>query len=49
MNISEAQIKNLKAAVAAGLKSFYRPPMLTCSEYADHAFLYVVGVVLHRR
>ncbi|QHS13194.1 phage terminase large subunit family protein [Shewanella sp. Arc9-LZ] len=38
MNISEAQIKNLKAAVAAGLKSFYRPPMLTCSEYADTHF-----------
>ncbi|UCX05004.1 phage terminase large subunit family protein [Shewanella glacialimarina] len=38
MNISAAQIKNLKAAVAAGLKSFYRPPMLTCSEYADTHF-----------
>jgi len=38
MSISAAQIKNLKAAVAAGLRSFYRPPMLTCSEYADEHF-----------
>ncbi|CAM4078364.1 phage terminase large subunit family protein [Shewanella denitrificans] len=38
MNISAAQIKNLKAAVAAGLRSFYRPPMLTCSQYADEHF-----------
>jgi phage terminase large subunit GpA-like protein len=38
MNISEAQINNLKAAVAAGLRSFYRPPMLTCSQYADQHF-----------
>ncbi|MGE6451521.1 phage terminase large subunit family protein [Shewanella baltica] len=38
MSISAAQIKNLKAAVAAGLRSFYRPPMLTCSQYADEHF-----------
>jgi phage terminase large subunit GpA-like protein len=38
MNISAAQINNLKAAVSAGLKSFYRPPVLTCSEYADTHF-----------
>lgn len=38
MSISAAQIKNLKAAVAAGLRGFYRPPMLTCSEYADEHF-----------
>ncbi len=38
MSISAAQIKNLKAAVSAGLRSFYRPPMLTCSEYADEHF-----------
>ncbi|MCJ8304835.1 terminase gpA endonuclease subunit [Shewanella sp.] len=38
MNISAAQIKNLKAAVATGLRSFYRPPILTCSEYADQHF-----------
>jgi phage terminase large subunit GpA-like protein len=38
MNISAAQINNLKAAVAAGLRSFYRPPMLTCSQYADQHF-----------
>ncbi|UCX03565.1 phage terminase large subunit family protein [Shewanella glacialimarina] len=38
MSISAAQINNLKAAVSAGLKSFYRPPVLTCSEYADTHF-----------
>lgn len=38
MSISAAQIKNLKAAVSAGLRSFYRPPMLTCSQYADEHF-----------
>ncbi|MGL4448429.1 MAG: phage terminase large subunit family protein [Shewanella sp.] len=38
MSISAAQIKNLKAAVAAGLRSFYRPPILTCAEYADAHF-----------
>ncbi|MCS6114470.1 phage terminase large subunit family protein [Shewanella baltica] len=38
MSISAAQIKNLKAAVAAGLRSFFRPPMLTCSQYADEHF-----------
>ncbi|MGL6122599.1 MAG: phage terminase large subunit family protein [Shewanella sp.] len=38
MSISAAQIKNLKAAISAGLRSFYRPPMLTCSEYADEHF-----------
>jgi phage terminase large subunit GpA-like protein len=38
MSISAAQIKNLKAAVTAGLRSFYRPPMLTCSQYADQHF-----------
>ncbi|MGI2021713.1 phage terminase large subunit family protein [Shewanella glacialipiscicola] len=38
MSISAAQIKNLKAAVSAGLRSFYRPPLLTCSEYADEHF-----------
>jgi phage terminase large subunit GpA-like protein len=38
MSISAAQINNLKAAVAAGLRSFYRPPMLTCSQYADQHF-----------
>ena len=38
MSISEAQIRNLKAAISAGLRSFYRPPMLTCSQYADQHF-----------
>ncbi|MEL4429829.1 phage terminase large subunit family protein [Shewanella mangrovisoli] len=38
MSISAAQIENLKAAIAAGLRSFYRPPMLTCSEYAEEHF-----------
>ncbi|MGE6647956.1 phage terminase large subunit family protein [Shewanella colwelliana] len=38
MSISAAQIKNLQAAVSAGLRSFYRPPMLICSEYADTHF-----------
>jgi phage terminase large subunit GpA-like protein len=38
MSISAAQINNLKAAVTAGLRSFYRPPMLTCSQYADQHF-----------
>jgi phage terminase large subunit GpA-like protein len=38
MSISAAQISNLKAAVSAGLRSFYRPPVLTCSQYADQHF-----------
>ena len=38
MSISPAQIKSLKAAISAGLRSFYRPPLLTCSEYADQHF-----------
>ncbi|RLV60998.1 phage terminase large subunit family protein [Parashewanella curva] len=38
MNISPAQISNLKAAIQAGLRGFYRPPVLTCAEYADSHF-----------
>ncbi len=38
MNISHSQIVNLKAAIKAGLSGFYRPPMLTCAEYADQHF-----------
>ncbi|MCH4294217.1 phage terminase large subunit family protein [Shewanella sp. 3B26] len=38
MNISAAQVNNLKAAVAAGLKAMWRPPRMTCAEYADEHF-----------
>ena len=38
MNISAAQINNLKAAVTAGLKAMWRPPRMTCAEYADEHF-----------
>ena len=38
MNISHSQIANLKASIKAGLNGFYRPPMLSCAEYADEHF-----------
>jgi len=38
MTICAVQIRNLQQQVNAGLRSLYRPPMLTATEYADQNF-----------